>query len=178
MKKIIILLLAAVITLSLSACADGSDQAGASTEEITESASGLGMSTEINNGEENAAMRLKINDTAVSVVWESNESVEALKAICTDSPLTVKMSMYGGFEQVGSIGQSLPRNDAQTTTQAGDIVLYSGNQIVVFYGSNSWAYTKLGRITDKSPDDLKTLLGNGDVTLTIEAENNALSAKP
>ena len=79
----------------------------------------------------------------------------------------LQMSMYGGFEQVGSIGQSLPRNDSQTTTQAGDIVLYSGNQIVVFYGSNSWAYTRLGHITDKSAQEMAELLDGGDVTITI-----------
>ena len=77
------------------------------------------------------------------------------------------MSMYGGFEQVGAIGTSLPRNDVQTVTSSGDIVLYSGNQIVVFYGSNSWAYTRLGRITDKTPQEMAELLGNGDTTVTI-----------
>ena len=77
------------------------------------------------------------------------------------------MSMYGGFEQVGSLGTSLPRNDKQTTTEAGDIVLYSGNQIVVFYGSNSWTYTRLGRITDKTAAEMADLLGKGNVTITI-----------
>ena len=76
--------------------------------------------------------------------------------------------MYGDFEQVGSLGTSLPRKDEQTTTQAGDIVLYSGNQIVVFYGSNSWTYTRLGKITDKSAEELEELLGSGDVTITLE----------
>ncbi|HCA54343.1 MAG TPA: hypothetical protein DEO95_02490, partial [Ruminococcaceae bacterium] len=65
------------------------------------------------------------------------------------------------------IGTSLPREDVQTTTKAGDIVLYSGNRIVVFYGSNSWAYTRLGHITDKTADELTELLGNGNVTLTL-----------
>ncbi len=74
--------------------------------------------------------------------------------LCQDGPLTIQMSMYGGFEQVGPIGQSLPENDSRTTTQAGDIVLYVGNQIVVFYGSNSWAYTRLGHITDKSTQEM------------------------
>ena len=78
------------------------------------------------------------------------------------------MSMYGGFEQVGSIESSLPSNDVQTKTHAGDIVLYSGNQIVVFYGSNSWAYTRLGRITDKSDEELTEMLGNGEVVLRFE----------
>ena len=90
--------------------------------------------------------------------------------MCSDTPLTIQMSMYGGFEQVGSIGSSLPRNDVQTTTGAGDIVLYSGNQIVVFYGSNSWAYTRLGHITDQDAAGMAELLGNGDVIVTISME--------
>ncbi|MBQ7538218.1 MAG: hypothetical protein IJT42_04555 [Treponema sp.] len=87
-----------------------------------------------------------IGDSEVSVQWEDNESVAALRELVADGPLTVAMSSYGGFEQVGSLGTSLPRNDVQITTQAGDIVLYSGNNIVIFYGSNSWAYTRLGHI--------------------------------
>lgn len=75
--------------------------------------------------------------------------------------------MYGGFEQVGSIGQSIVRDDEQLTTSPGDIVLYSGDQIVVFYGSNSWSYTKLGHI-DMSEGELTELLSNGDVTITLK----------
>ena len=116
--------------------------------------------------EEQEEMQMKVGGTVVAGEWEHNESVEARRA--EDHPLTVEMSMYGGFEQVGSLGQSLPRNDVQTTTSAGDIVLYSGNQIVVFYGSNSWAYTRLGRVSDKTAEELTALLGNGDVTITIE----------
>ena len=119
--------------------------------------------------ETETVLQMKIGDTSVAVSWEDNDSVEALKKLCQDGPLTIQMSMYGGFEQVGSIGQDLPRNDSQTTTQAGDIVLYSGNQIVVFYGSNSWAYTRLGQITDQSEQELVELLGNGDVTITINS---------
>ena len=122
------------------------------------------------NEEAEVFMKMKIGDTVVAVDWEDNESVEALKALCKDAPLTIQMSMYGGFEQVGSIGTSLPRNDEQTTTQAGDIVLYSGNQLVVFYGSNSWAYTRLGRVADQEAEGMQALLGNGDVTITISLE--------
>ena len=111
-------------------------------------------------------MILKINGEEYPVEWENNESVEALKALC---PLTVKLSMYGGFEQVGSLGKSLPKNDEQTTTNYGDIVLYSGNQIVIFYGSNSWAYTRLGHIlADK--EIMEETLGNGDVTIELVDE--------
>ena len=111
-------------------------------------------------------MQMMIGETPVTVAWEDNASVEALKTLAVEG-LTVEMSMYGGFEQVGSIGQSLPRDDQQTTTTSGDIVLYSGNQLVVFYGSNSWAYTRLGHITDQTPEQMKALLGNGDVTITL-----------
>lgn len=111
-------------------------------------------------------MILKINGEEYPVEWENNESVEALKALC---PLTVKLSMYGGFEQVGSLGKSLPENDEQITTNYGDIVLYSGNQIVIFYGSNSWAYTRLGHIlADK--EIMEETLGNGDVTIELVDE--------
>ena len=111
-------------------------------------------------------MILKINGDKYPVEWEDNESVEALKELC---PVTVDMSMYGGFEQVGSLGSSLPRNDEQTTTDYGDIVLYSGDQIVIFYGSNSWAYTRLGHIlADKKV--MEAALANGDVTIELISE--------
>ena len=120
------------------------------------------------NEEVEEMLQMTIGETPVEVEWEDNESVEALKELCKNGPLTIRMSMYGGFEQVGDIGQSLPRNDSQTTTQSGDIVLYSDDQLVVFYGSNSWAYTRLGHVTDKSDEEMAQLLGNGDVVITIE----------
>jgi len=119
--------------------------------------------------EEASMLQMKINDTPVTVAWENNESVAALKELAANG-LTIQMSMYGGFEQVGSIGQRLPSSDVQTSTSSGDIVLYSGNQLVVFYGSNSWAYTRLGHITDKTPEEMRTLLSNGDVTITLSVQ--------
>ena len=112
-------------------------------------------------------LQMTIGNTPVSVDWEDNEAAEALKDLCRNQPLTIQMSMYGGFEQVGSIGTALPQNDVQTTTTAGDIVLYSGDQMVVFYGSNTWAYTRLGHITDKTQAELAELLSNGNVTVTL-----------
>ena len=106
-------------------------------------------------------LKLFINDEEIPVTWEENESVKALNNLAESSPIIIDMSMYGGFEQVGSIGQSIPRNDKQMTTSAGDIVLYSGNQLVVFYGSNSWAYTKLGHIDNTSVEELEKCLVPG-----------------
>ena len=116
---------------------------------------------------EEAEMKMVINDTPVTVEWEDNESVDALKEAVKNDPLTIQMSMYGGFEQVGSLGMSLPRNDTRLTTQPGDVILYSGNQMVVFYGSNTWAYTRLGHISDKTTEELTQLLSNDNVTITL-----------
>lgn len=116
-------------------------------------------------------LSLMLGETKVNVDWQDNESVSALKELVKDGPLTIQMSMYGGFEQVGRIGSSLPRNDKEMTTKSGDIVLYSGNQIVVFYGSNSWAYTKLGHITDQTEQGMRDLLGNGDIKLKLSLED-------
>ena len=135
--------------------AEGKRFAGnASEEEIKEWIDSMGKE-----------MVLKINGTEVPVIWEENSSVNDLKTLA-ESELSIEMSMYGGFEQVGPIGQSITSNDEQTTTSSGDIVLYSGNQIVIFYGSNSWAYTRLGRV-DMSEEELRDLLSKEDVTITL-----------
>ena len=115
-------------------------------------------------------LQMMIGDTPVSVSWESNEAVDALAELNAGDWHEYQLSMYGGFEQVGPLGSNLPASDEETSTSAGDIVLYQGNQIVVFYGDNSWAYTRLGHITDKSADELAELLGNGDVTISLKAE--------
>ena len=117
--------------------------------------------------EEVGSMKLYINDTEIPVTWEDNATVNELTETAASEDITVSMSMYGGWEQVGSLGKSYTRNDKQITATNGDIVLYSGNQIVVFYGSNSWSYTRLGRM-DLTEDEITDLLSNGDVTLTIK----------
>ena len=112
-------------------------------------------------------MKIFADGVSLNVEWEDNESVKALRKIL---PLTVEMSAYGGFEQVGSLGRTLPRNDTHITTKPGDIVLYSGNQIVIFHGSNSWAYTRLGRITGITEAGLADILNKPGITLKISAD--------
>ena len=142
------------------------------TDKIAEPGSeAKGSETVEDRENEESVMTMKIGESPVQVDWEDNESVEALKSLAKQGDITIQMSMYGGFEQVGSLGESLPRNDKQTTTKSGDIVLYSGNQIVIFYGSNSWAYTRLGHISDKDESQMEELLSNGDETVTISAKN-------
>ena len=112
------------------------------------------------------AMKLIIDDKVVPVTWEQNASTAALQKLL---PLTIKMSPYGGFEQVGDIGQNITSADKQITTQYGDIVLYAGNKLVIFYGSNSWDYTRLGHI-DLSKQELTALLNRDGVTVQLVVE--------
>ena len=168
-KKWIVLLVGIALAFCLAACGSG-QQAEPSTTADSKTIQESGTKPKVTNDTESKAeetMHLLIGNTEVSVVWEDNESVSALIDLVKAEPLVIDMSMYGDFEQVGSLSTSLPRNDKQTTTEAGDIVLYSGNQIVVFYGSNSWSYTRLGRITDKTAAEMADLLSNGNVTMTI-----------
>ena len=116
----------------------------------------------------NMKLTLKIDGIEVDVIWSDNDSVKALKNLAKDG-LTINMSKYGGFEQVGSIGSTLPSADTRITTNPGDIVLYSSNQIVLFYDSNTWSYTKLGHI-NLSKSELTDLLGDEEVVITLSLE--------
>lgn len=179
-KKWLILPMMLICSVLLSACGNGSAQPEAVMPQPTEAAfspistqePAAVEDTEVLHvdAEEKTKMKLMIGETEVAVQWENNESVAALSEHVADKPLTISMSMYGGFEQVGALGMSLPRDDVQTVTEAGDIVLYAGNQIVIFYGSNSWAYTRLGKLEGLSRDDITALLGSGDISLTIAYE--------
>lgn len=115
-------------------------------------------------------LELNIGGIKQDVTWEDNESIMALKSLAENS-ITIQMHKYGGFEQVGYIGKSIKSNDTNITTSPGDIVLYSSNQIVIFYGSNEWNYTKLGHI-NLSSDELRELLGNNDVKIVLETKSS------
>lgn len=116
-----------------------------------------------------AVMKLYINEIEVPVIWEDNSSVKELMEEASKKEIVVSMSMYSDNEQVGSLGRSYTRNDQQITTHNGDIVLYSGSNIVVFYGSNSWAYTRLGKM-NISEDEVTEILSKGDVELKLIVE--------
>lgn len=115
----------------------------------------------------NNTMYLKINNNILSVDLESNSSAEALVDLLKEGDISYEAHDYGDFEKVGDFGHTLPENNRQITTEPGDVILYNGNNICIFYGSNSWSYTRLGKIRDINADELKTILGNGNVTLTF-----------
>jgi hypothetical protein len=118
------------------------------------------------DGDKNT-MKLQINNNVLTVNLEDNTSSEALKDLISQEPLTIKMQDYGNMEKVGPVGTRLPENNEQITAQAGDIILYQGNALVIYYKSNSWNFTKIGRIEDVTQDELKTLLGSGNVSVTL-----------
>ena len=162
------LLIVCALAAVLSGCGDSS-QTENETQVGTEPA---GQESAGQNDKEETAMDRKmtveVGGSQFTATLEDNEAVDALVQMMEENPVTIQMSDYAGFEKVGSLGASLPTSNSQTTTQAGDIVLYQGNQIVIFYGSNSWSYTRLGRIDDLT--GWESALGNGDVTVTFSLE--------
>ena len=112
-------------------------------------------------------IKLKVNNDELIVKLENNEATKQLIEKLKENEITIEAKEYGGFEKVGNLGFSLTREDKTIDTEPGDIVLYNGNQISVFYDSNSWSYTRIGKIINKDKNELKNLLGNGNVTLTF-----------
>ncbi len=116
------------------------------------------------------SMKIKIDITSdsgnhtLTAQLEENSSAKAFYELLKKGPVTIDMHDYGSFEKVGSLGTSLPRNDKQITTSAGDIILYQGNQITIYYDVNSWNFTRLGKIEGISQEELKRILGKGNVT--------------
>lgn len=118
------------------------------------------------NVQENA-ISLQIGDTALTAAMEDNSSAQALMDMLADGPVEIEMQDYAEMEKVGSLGQDLPTNDEQITTEAGDLILYQGNSFVIYYAPNSWNFTRLGKINDVSEEELREILGDGDVSVTL-----------
>ena len=114
-------------------------------------------------------IKITVSGKTLPVKIEDNEATKALVAALSEASITYEAHDYGGFEKVGPLGLTLPANNSQITTQPGDVILYSGNQIVLFYGSNTWSYTRLGKIQYESLDELKSFLkaGEGNISVTL-----------
>lgn len=176
MRKFLILAFLPFIVFAFSACDDNAENDSESSTRLTsETASETvtaAQSQTTAQQEETTQMNtntleLTVDGTALNVQWEDNDAVDDLLRLAENGKITVETSRYGGFEQVGSLPESLTRNDIQMTARPGDIMLYSGNQIVIFFGSNSWSYTKLGHVSGVSEDELSSLLNKETATVTI-----------
>lgn len=127
---------------------------------------------ERNDGKENTmpeTIKITVSGKTLPVKIEDNEATKTLVAALREAFITYEAHDYGGFEKVGALGRSLPASDTQITTQAGDVILYSGNQIVLFYGSNTWRYTRIGKMQYETLDELRSFLkvGEGNITVSL-----------
>ena len=163
MKKILSIFLILVLALCVfSACKSGNtDKDVADPPDKTE-----------DGGEEITTMYITVNGKRAEVTLADNSATAELVKILKNSDIVYYADDYGGFEKVGNLGHTLPKSDTQITTEAGDIMLYLGNQIVIFYGSNSWSYTRLGKINGYSAEEIASLLGAGQgrvqITLSLK----------
>ena len=167
MKKLIIIILI-IISFNFLGCSFFGISQNNNLSDIarTSETNNQEIIEEITNEEKTFIM--KIDNTVVDITWENNNSVKELMEYAKNG-LTITMSRYGGFEQVGSIGKTITSNNSQITTSPGDVVLYSSNQIVIFFGTNSWSYTKLGHI-NLSQSELNNMLNKSNVILTLGEE--------
>ncbi len=154
MKKILYLFFISFLLLIFTSCNNSNNN----------------LQNDLEEDEMNKTLQLIIGDVEVEVSWLDNDSVNELIQYVNDT-LDIKLHQHGGFEQYGSIGKTLTSNDKRIKTNPGDIVLYSSNQIVLFYGSNTWSYTKLGKMNLKE-NELYELLGKEDsITITLKVIN-------
>lgn len=117
--------------------------------------------------ENNMTMNILIGDNVLTATLVQNSSTEALIEMLSESPVTIEMNDYASMEKVGPFPQSLPRNDERISTGAGDLILYQGNSFVIYYDTNSWNFTRLGKIDNVTQQELKDILGSGSVTAVL-----------
>ena len=117
-------------------------------------------------------MYITIGDETHSITMEDNVGTRALVAALQTDNITYPAHDYRNFEKVGYVGQSFPTADHQTTTSAGDLVLYNGDNICIFYGSNSWSYTRIGKLDNLSADEVRRFVraGEGEVSITLSLQ--------
>ena len=172
MKAFILITLAAVfpLTVLLTGCGS-SEQTEADSGGVHAAAPDNQSDDSVNTKEESTQMKMivQVGGSTFTAILEENEGVDALVEMLEQDPLTIQMRDYSGFEKVGPLGTDLPASNRHITVQPGDIVLYQGDQIVMFYGSNSWSYTRLGHIDDLT--GWEEALGSGDVTVTFSLED-------
>jgi hypothetical protein len=149
MKKPFLLFMLA-LSLTLSLCAQGSGT------DATPQEGGGTMIIKISGGREFTATLVK------------NSSTAALKELLKVGPITINMRDYGNMEKFGGLGKSLPTNDERITTEPGDLILYQGNALAIYYAPNTWTFTRLGKINDVKVEELKAVLGEGNVTVKLE----------
>lgn len=172
MKRFSILFLSMLLLFCFSACASGiaavQDTASAGSLVTDAPLDTVRPNSKTEAPETVTKMSVDVSGQRFTATLADNEATRTLVKMIREKPVVIHMSDYAGFEKVGSLGTRLPASNSQITTQAGDIMLYNGDQIVIFYGSHSWSYTKIGKIEELN--GLEAALGSGDVTVTFSIE--------
>ena len=165
MKKILSLL--TVLCLAFSACGNNDD------EDVTP----VEPQNIIQNVEQQTnteipmdKLLITINGKTLTADFADNSSAKAIAEALKQSPITYKADDYGNFEKVGDLGQSFPKNDENITTEPGDIILYQGHNLCIYYAQNTWSFTRIAKIKGISKDELKEFLGEGEITVTLSVE--------
>lgn len=128
----------------------------------------------INMGKSENKINITIDGRTMSATLADNEATKTLVEKLAEGPVTITMSNYGGFEKVGALPWTLPASDTRITTKPGDIMLYTGNNIVIFYGENTWAYTPLGKLETTDSKEISNFVGSGDKQVTLSLDNMSL----
>lgn len=169
MKTVFMLLISSLLPFCLVSCGDNNSSVYPSESEadgVTNESGGSSAASV------NTKIELVINSQVLTAVLENNSSADAFAALLENGPLTLSMSDYGNFEKTGELPESLKRNDSTITAEPGDIILYQGKTITVYYDYNTYNFTRLGKITDITSEELKELLGKNDVTVTFRLNDN------
>ena len=172
LKLIAVLIILVALSCVFASCsADNSNKNTTdnylSTQDNTESSRITSQQEESTMQAGDYKVNITANGTTLTAVMYDSSSSEALREMLENGPLTIDMSDYSNFEKVGSLGTTLPRNDEQISTEPGDIILYQGSNFVIYYDTNNWNFTRLGKIDNATRDGLLEVLGTGDVTVTL-----------
>ncbi|MCR5230457.1 MAG: aldo/keto reductase, partial [Solobacterium sp.] len=122
-----------------------------------------------------------VNDHVLHIRPSGNSSSQAFIELLKDGDITVDMHDYGNFEKVGPLGTSLPRNDEEITTSPGDVILYQGDQITIYYDINTWSFTRLGKVRGLTQKELMEILGSGNAEITfslVPPQEDNMNAEP
>ena len=195
MKKTVRVLLAGLLMLGFTSCAvpqdastsalgsQADDHTGTMTSDTdvshtsqNESSTSSGISDTQSSSsqpapdEQQTVFYITAQGVTFTAHFADNSSAQAFEELLEQGPLTIDMSDYGNFEKVGSLGQSLPTNDEPITTEPGDVILYQSNSITIYYDTNTWNFTHLGKIDDVTKEELLQALGSTDVSVTFSLD--------
>lgn len=141
--------------------------AGTDQSEISEWLDSIGVTANEQEKTMDSIFYAHIGDNTLEITAADNSSAKAFMDLLSENDVTVDMHDYSNFEKVGDIGTELPTNDENINTEAGDVILYQGTSITIYYDTNTWDFTRLGKINNISQQELKDILGDDDVTVTF-----------